>query len=155
MSPAGSSNEGRQPGTLHGDRLTPSVPGNQMVKIMNKWWRRKINNNIIKNNLTNPLQRLCHLGNDLEQWAAFFCQSTCQLETQEKWLVKSNGGVVILFFLTCLLNLNSILKHEFWSYSRDTKAMFCTFNILRGFILLEQEVITLFNDQKKKKKGTL
>lgn len=26
MSPGGRSNDGRQPGTLHGDRLTPSVP---------------------------------------------------------------------------------------------------------------------------------
>lgn len=75
MSPGGRSKDGRQPGTLHGDRLTPSVPATRALML-----RMPLCSSWNLPGLTDLLQNLGDFQNDLVQRAAFFCQGPCNLK---------------------------------------------------------------------------
>ena len=103
MSPGGSSKDGRQPGTLQGDRLTPSVPATHTAtRFMEEKHLRDFSTEVqeLKNRLTDPLQHLGHLGNNLVQWAAFFCQGSCQLTESENKNRQTNSVYSGLWELT-------------------------------------------------------
>lgn len=73
MSPGGRSKVGRQPGTLHGDTLTPRVPATWAQKVCTLYISKEpLCISWISLWLTNLLQNLGDFENNLVQWATFF-----------------------------------------------------------------------------------
>lgn len=73
MSPGGRSKVGRQPGTLHGDRLTPRVPATWAQKVCTLCNSKEpVCISWISLWLTSLLQNLGDFENNLVQWASFF-----------------------------------------------------------------------------------